>query len=284
MSGIEQPTAVLLATALLAVPAAGCFGSDGSLEAANATESADEATNATDLGTLPDGNPVPTQATLTGCSEQGGVFPVPQAMVGDVPEGFSFVSMDPAGLTATLLVIGLSCSLNDEEPVSELYGLVAVEPPEELAGETGTHAILLGGFSSLERQATIYRAWGMGEDVMPGDVTVEILQDTPVARGGHVLGTDGDFTVHMYSSVEGEPNPESAGEARVFGVADAEVTGAMDLTWTDSEGGYQTGEASLAFEGGDVPIPQPAGAGVAFHFWGEDYDITFEHVDLDETE
>lgn len=273
--------AALVAVVLLAAGLAGCIGGDdAALEGANTTDATDAA-NETDLGTLPDGEPVPLDLEMADCYEQTGVFPVPAEAVGELPEGFEPVPFDPAGQTATMLVIALDCSLPGDEAHSEVWGMVEVEPPEELAAEDAAFSLIaLGAISSTERRAHVYEAWGMGEDgILAGDVTVETLAETPPARGGHVLGTDDDFTVHMYTTVEGEPAPESAGKARAFGVDGGEVTGAMDVAWTDSQGGYQTGEAALAFEGG-APIPEPGGAGVAFHFWGEDYDVAFQYVDL----
>lgn len=275
---------LLLALVLLTAGLAGCIGDDaGDLEQANATDAAAEATNASELGTLPDGEPVPLDIEMADCYEQTGVFPVPAEAVGELPEGFEPVPFDPAGQTATMLVIALDCSLPGDEDHSEVWGMVEVEPPEELAAEDAAFSLIaLSAISSTERRAHVYEAWGMGEDeILAGDVTVETLAETPPARGGHVLGTDDDFTVHLYTATQGPPTPEEAGQARVFGVADAEVTGMMDVSWTDSEEGLQ-GEALLDIEDGGMDLPRPEGAGIAVHWWGG-FDFTYEHVDLDET-
>lgn len=271
---------LLLAVVLLTAGLAGCLGGeDAALEESNTTETT-PAVNESDLGTLPDGSPVPAETTLAGCHEQAGAFPVPRAFFeGEVPDGFEPVPFGPAGASATLVVISLSCSLSGEDQ-RVLWGMLVVEPPEGLAPEDGDVSLLaLGTISSDERQAHVYEAWGLGDEILTGDVTVENLQETNLGRGGHAMATDGDFTIHMYSSVGGEPAPETAGQARVFGESGGELAGAMDISWTDSEGGFQDGEATLAFEG-QAPIPQPESAGVAWHFWGDSYDVTFEHLDL----
>lgn len=293
-----------MAAVLLAAALAGCIGSDGgSAETASdpgpatagdgdatvpSNETGASAPNETEedanpLGTLPDGSPVPAQTTLAGCHEQIGVFPVPDRLVGtSTPEGFETASFGPLGETATLVVLSLSCTVDGEDH-GETWAMVEVEPPEEMASDEADFSLLvLGAITSSEDQTATYRAWGLGDDVLDGDVTVEALHEAGPTRSGHVLATDGDFTVHVYSGVGGEASPEEAGNARVFGAEDGEVTGIVDVAWTDAQGGYETGEATLAVEGGTpAPIPQPQGAGIAVHTWGEDYDITYTYTPLE---
>lgn len=272
--------AVLLVLAALA----GCIGGEeGSLESTDAPT--DVGTNAsTDGPTLPDGRPAPGNLTLAGCNEHGGAFPVPAGpFQEELPEGFSPVPFGPEGPTATLVVIAVSCSTSEGAPVAELTGFLQVEPSEDLSAGDVPHLVVLGGFSTSEQRVDVYDAWGMGDGIDVGDVTLEEPGQAPVARAGHAQGSGDGFTVDMVSTVEGPPEAESAGEARIFGVADGSVTGVVDLNWTDSQGGFAQGEATLTFQG-DVSvmagIPQPPTAGLAWHWWGDDYDIRLEHVPI----
>lgn len=290
----------LAAAVLLTAGLAGCIGTDeaspetasdpGAASADGGDATAPDSGNGTadvngtdgaGLGTLSDGSPVPTDLTFTGCSEQLGVFPVPaEAFGGSLPDGFSTVPFDPAGQTATLVAISLSCTREDGSEYRDVAGLLQVEPPEDLSRDDADFQyVLLGGVIADERSAEIYRAWGLGDDVDAGDVQIDVLADTPAARGGQVHAETEGFSLRMDSAVGGSPSGTEAGAARLFGVGNGTVSGVVDVDWTTSANGFQTGEAQLSISEA-TPVPQPIGEGLGLHFWGDEYTITFEHVDL----
>lgn len=235
--------------------------------------------NRTSADTLSDGSPIPAGFELTGCQEQGAIIPADPDSADELPQGFSHVSSDPLGTTATIHWFGRSCELEGEASYGEIWGLWEVRPPEHLAKDGAEiHFLAFSVSSSDERQVDVYEAWGMEELVIPAQISVEVLQETPSSRTGHVSGHAGGVTLNVYTSMYGESVPEPAREARVFGFADGEVTGAMDLAWTQADDALSDGEATWSV---DPPPPSPE-SGLGFHRWGDSYDLTVERVDLSE--
>lgn len=272
---------------LLLVVAAmgGCIGDSGEQVEETDTEDGPFFNGTSQQQALPDD--VPRNVTLGGCNEHGGAFPIPQDMFGaELPDGFSYVPFDPAGQSATLIVIGLSCSLAGGGSVGELWGFLHVDPPQELAVSDAVHLAVLGGFVDDRAQVEIYHAWGLGEggSLSVGDVAVETIQQTPMARAGQTTAGDEGFTIRMTSAVQGEPSPESAGSARLFGIQGGDLTGIVDVDWTDSDAGFDQGEGHLSIEG-ELQDLSPEGpafstAGVAWHFWGDSYDLRFSYTPI----
>lgn len=240
--------------------------------------------NRTSADTLPDGSPIPEGFELTGCHEQGGVFPADPDRAGDLPEGFSHVSSDPAGATATIHWIGRMCDLEGDASYGEIWGFWEVQPPEHLVREVADiHLLAFSIQTSDQRQVDVYKVWGIGEFVIPSVIDVEVLQDGPPSRTGHVSGDAGGFVLDIYTTMHGEAAPEPARTARVFGYADGQLTGAMDLAWTQADGALLDGEAAWSVE---VPLtavpPPPPEPGTGVHRWGESYDLTVDRVELAE--
>lgn len=252
-----------LAALLLLAGLAGCIGQD------TIDEDPEEQLDTAATGVEED---LPTPSLeMTGCSEQLGIFPIvaPPGMA-ELPEGFESENL--------LYIFATECRSPAAEAsgtVAQLQGGLFVTPPSELAHDDAVaHALPFGAFVSDANVSSIFTEWNLGQ-VVEGDVTVELLADTPAARAGHALGGDGSFTVHMYSEatvpVEGEP-----GLVRFFGVEDGTVTNAVDMTWTGAQAAQ--GEATYAFEGDAAFLPPPAEPGIVEHWWGEDYAFSFEHV------
>lgn len=238
----------------------------------------------TSVDTLPDGSPIPDGFELTGCQEQGGVFPAHPVRTGELPEGFSHVPSDPAGTTATIHWTGRLCDLEGDASYSEIWGFWEVQPPGHLAGEgADLHLLAFSVETSDPRQVDVYEAWRMDDLVVPSEISVEVLQDTPTSRTGHVRGDAGGFVLDIYTTMHGEAAPDPARTARVFGTVDGEVAGAMDLAWTQADDALFDGEATWSV---DVPVtavpPPPPEPGIGVHRWGEGYDLTVDRVDLSE--
>lgn len=240
--------------------------------------------NRTSTDTLSDGSPIPAGFHLTGCEEQGGTFATNPARAGDLPEGFSHVPSDPAETTTTLHWIGRSCELDGDASYGEIWGLWEVRPPEHLAKDGAQlHFLAFSVSSTDERQVDVYETWGMENQVIPARISIEILQETPPSRTGHVSGEAGGATLNIYTSMHDETAATPARTARVFGYADGELTGAMDLAWTQAENTLSDGEATWSV---DVPLTAvarpPPESGLGFHRWGDSYNLTVERVDLSE--
>ncbi len=226
-------------------------------------------------------NDAPSLVRYESCHELLALVPVPMdAVAGFAPEGFTVVPFDPAGTHATVAGISLDCEQNGSE-VNELLGLLAVEPPAELAAANATmHVVMIGGFGDNEEAHAAYVAWGFG-DVFA--MTTDIRQDTVVSAalggvggtsGGMATATDGDFGATLVTRVAGPQMAQDAGSVRVFPANDA--THAMDVSWTGSAA--MQGGAEMHLSMGGVPISASGGIGV--HNWGDDYIIEYRQADL----
>lgn len=239
---------IILAILLTSAALAGCIGSDDDpIESAGAENVTTDATNTT-LGLLPDGSPVPTTVELSDCQLEAGFFQIPLQLAGEMaPSGATPAATGPAGQTGTFIVSGLACTDDTGESTGEVWGFVVVERPEGVPqSEYGDPVAAVGSFIDSDRLIEIYEAWGLYA-ASPGEVTVETLQETPAARAGHVLATNGDFTVHAYTSAPNQPSAEDASGVQVLHFAEGEVQAVVELAWGEHEG--VNGEATLKFEG-----------------------------------
>lgn len=251
-------TAILLLTAAMA----GCIGADTS-----------EEIEGTDVppGESPREVEIPQGMEMTGCSEQLGIFPMvsPGEAMAPLPEGFESEHL--------FYIFATHCEASaaaEGDAVTQLHGGLFVVPPDDLAREDAVaHALPFGAFVDHGNVTSVFDEWNMGAE--EGDVTVETLAETPAARTGHALGSEGSFTVHMYSEAlspgEGEP-----GVVRFFGIDDGEVANAVDMTWTEAS--VLQGQATYAFDGQTSPFPPPAEPGIVEHWWGDDYAFEFTYV------
>lgn len=264
---------------MLAAGLAGCIGTGG--DETISPETTDLPSPA-DLPLLPDGTPAPASVTLAGCTEQLGAFPTPPMALGPIPEGFALESFDPAGATVTSVAITLSCTYGEDEVV-EMYGGYPVAPPADLVDpEADVHILIFGAWTTSQALLDVYEAWGVADLTSLGDVSLETI-GAPVGEIGHALGTGDGFTVHVYTAVAGETGTQPGGKARVFTMnGDGELTGVLDVAWTESMQ-LVDGVAELRFEGGLNPFILAFGQvnpGIGMHFWGEEYALTYEYVDL----
>lgn len=272
--------ALLTTVLLLGAGLAGCIGSDG-------TETLDTSGVEDVAGTDEAG--VPVTFDYHGCSEHIGLVPVPFA--GDsriFPEGFEPTPypLDPTGTSVTVVLMSLSCSHADSEAgldvadIDEFFFMVPVEVPEAYAADdVDLYALLLPSFVSNQEVADLYEAIGM-PGVRVGDVTQEAME-SPMARTGHALGTDGASWAHLYTAVAGAEEAGEAGKARLFGVEDGKISGILEASWTEFSS--VSGEATYRLDQGNL---DPAVllfsllfgtySGIGVHAWG--FDMEFREV------
>ena len=266
--------ALTLVTALFA----GCIGSDDTTEPLD--ENVDASTEP--LGPLlPDGTPAPLSTTLQGCDEHFAVLPQPPvAAEGQIPDGFSLIPFDDAGLMITMVVLAYTCTYGNET-VGEMHGAWLVEPPEELRSpEAEVHVVNFGAWTTHDGLLETYAAWGAGASFSIGEVSVA-TDATPLGRAGHALGQDDDLTVHLYTATTADETTQSPGLARVFFVEADHVSAILDVSWTESQQSVN-GVAELMVDGGADPFLLAFGKanpGIAIHNWGEEYALTYHYVE-----
>jgi hypothetical protein len=228
--------------------------------------------------------------TFEGCDEYAGVFPVPEALsgaAGHLPEGFQPLYFDQANQLVTYFITGYACTSPTAagaadaggDKVAENVVMLIVTPPKEFAKQgVDIYGAIVVVDTTSEAHASSYRSWGIF-DGNKTEVMVEELQDTPVARVGHVLAKEKAFTAHQYSIGGGPEQALAAGQARVFGVHDKKVTGILDVNWTAATG--RQGETTLRFEQDPGPDAEPpVYPGLAQQAASPTYNWVFQHVPL----
>lgn len=259
-----------LAIVLVTVVVAGCIGTTGE---ASETQSVDDA--ATEAP--PSSSALPGPFTLRACAEQFGLFTIPASDAEPyLPDGFELTGLSGTPLpegTAHLVVLAYTCD-EDGVAVTEFSADLVVEPPEAVRNDdAGDHYINVVGVTTSASTLDAYHAWGL-TGMQEGEVGIDAAADTPLAGAWGSHAAQGSAEARMTTSALGPPTAASGGEVRIFGVEDRKVTGALDITWTDVEGGY--GEAAFQDEG-LVPVATEE-VGLGGSFWG--FDETFRPVAL----
>lgn len=216
---------------------------------------------------------------FAGCTEQLAILPTPMEEArGVVPEGFEPVAFDPGGAFAIVAGITFSCAgltgLVQEDGAQEMTGILVVAPPEELrVAGVDTYGIPIGSYTGSQALADLYNGWDIPTSVSAITLTAV---DAPMARATVAQGEDDTSAVTIVTAAA-VPAPQAAGMARIFGVRDGVVTGAVDFAWTASEG--LQGSSVLLFSDGQMPLPFPA-PGLGFQYWADDYAYHLEHKPL----
>lgn len=261
---------------ILIVPAAGCLslGDDDATQEAPAED------------TPPDASQDPTTLAFESCHEQVGTFTLSAEAYHDrLPPGFEPQGMDPGDETALVTLFTWRCEnvLVDEQPtgpVTEMVGTLNVNPPPELEGQNASaHVVILHGVTDSEPLKIVYDAWGLHME--KGEVTMATEEPIPgTVRSGHATST-ASFETVLNTNVAGPVEDREAGEARFFGVMDAELTSILDGWWRDVPN-MQQGEATLIETHPDAvsPASEPL-EGLGFHYWGDGFGFGYERVNLD---
>lgn len=274
-SNPSAPSTAAVTALAFALVLAGCLGAlDPSAEQAGGQQAPDadagaDGPNATAA--------LPEVLAVEGCNEHFGVFPVPGPAVTDrLPDGFAHEHM--------AYVFAFTCDTaaldgEDVEAFSFATAGVFVAPPERhrLDGAIA-HAVSVWTVATTESAADAFAAWDLG-DVVEGDVVLEVLGEAPPGHGARMTADDGDGVLHMYTGVRDPPTEGEAGTARIFGVADGQLTGYVDINWTSAD--VYEGGAMAGYEGPDSPLGVPLGPGAAYHWMGDGYGATFRAVALD---
>lgn len=227
----------------------------------------------------------PAGLTLGPCLEQFAFLPVPMAVAQRfMPEGFTPVAFDAAGLTAVMAGVGFRCERVEGGglalgEVRALAGAIAVQPPPRYQNPDVQHYVVpLGGFVSSPELAEVFRAWGL-PNVRDADVAFQLHAEGPTARLGDVSATAGAARVDFVTSPAGVQEAQPPSKFRVFIAPGGRVAGAIDWAW-DLGDTIETGTALLSASPDNGVFPLPAGAGLGFHYWGPTYVYHLSYVAL----
>lgn len=264
---------MVLALAMLTAGLTGCIGSDSGTR--NVPSATDRAPGSPSFA---DGAPAPTSLQVRDCYEHAGFFPVPaSAYEGKLPDGFELASYqeEPSGHSAVLEVFAAACEHPNGTTVSWAETVLRVDPPGAWENEDAIgHGLILSWVTTSEHRARVNDAWGLGDVVQTGDVSLKEAQ-TPAVRQGTLHVSTGETTFRLETLAGGPPDQAAGIEFRVFGLGDdGTVTGAKDVTWTQNTAAFGSGVLSgsaHAALGGVVPAEIGTGA----HFWGFDETETF---------
>ncbi len=261
--------AALVIVVVVTAAFAGCIGPT---DDASATQSVDDA-----AVEAPANTSIPGPFTLRNCDEQFGLFSISAGEAEPyLPEGFElagfFGTPLPEG-TAHLVILTYTCE-EDGSTVTEFSADLIVEPPKELRNDdAGDHYVNVMGVTTSASTLEAFRAWGL-TSMQEGDVTLEHTMDTPLGMTWGSEASHGTAEARMTTATQGPPADLDGGEVRIFGVEDATVTGAVDVTWTGTVGAF--GETVLE-SNGLVPLANDE-VGVGGAFLG--FDETFTPVEL----
>ncbi len=251
------------ALALLAVLLlAGCAGKgpdDGGPDdpAASGTASSSPTASQDPVAPLPNGTQPAAAPTLTldGCTNHGGVFPVPMAGArAALPEGFEPIPSpsDPAG-GATLYVLFLVCEGssvdgNDTGPANVAYAELAVVPPDALKlPGVSDYTVPLAIGASAEPVADRLALYRLG---IAGRSTVSDVVET--GSGGTFKMTFEGVTLEI-DAVAGPPAGALAdGAFALVGVQDG---AARTVVQARSQGG-QAAEGAAVLRSEGLPLLQ----------------------------
>ncbi len=259
----------------MALLLAGCLGVDD-------TPTAEEAEATPD----PEDPFSPRSMSFEDCHEHVGAFSLPASVFeSSLPDNFEPQGMDPDDQTALFTLFTWSCEnvLVDEEPmgsVLEMVGMVNVHPPTDLAGENASaHVAILHGVTDQDALLPAYEEWGL--PIEHGEVTMATQEPVPtLTRHGQASAQAGYETV-LNTNVAGPVEEREAGEARFFGVMNAELTSVLDGWWHDVPN-MQEGEATLV-EANPEAIPSVVPLeGLGYHYWGSGFGFGYERVPLSE--
>lgn len=228
---------------------------------------------------------VPEEVAYWGCREQVGVFTLPSEAYQDrLPEGFE--PRGPEGDEATALVSLYTWACEETEvdgvasgPVVEMVGMVSVDPPDEYEDEEASaYAVIIHGVSNRSDLVEVYEAWGLNME--QGHVEMDTDEVAGAARAGEAV-SEASFRTELDTSVAGPVEERAGGEARFFGVVDAELTAILDGWWVDVPA-MQEGEATLVESNlGSVPPDAFPLEGVGIHYFGEGFGFGYERVPIE---
>ena len=250
---------------ILAMAGAGCFGDkggkddDGGADSSSSTSpSAGTGGNATVGPGLAPLNATAPSLVLSGCTNFGGVFPVPMAdAVAALPAGFAPVASpnDPAG-GATLYILFLECEGsqvdgNDTGGVNVAYAELAVVPPAEytlpgISDYTVPLAIGAGNKAVGDRLALF-----MLGKAGPSTVT-DVTDATPGPRKARMV-VDG-VTLDLTCQFAGEAGTLQDGGFALIGVQDGVV---KTVVQAFSQGG-SAAEGTVTQQSAGLPILEQA--------------------------
>ena len=247
-----------------------------SMPSGSAGTSSGPALNATLPGnaTLPK---PPQRLELTGCTNYGGVFPVPMASAtAALPSGFTPIpaANDPQG-GATLYAIIVECTAskvdgNDTKAARLGYAELAVTPPANLVLDGVTDCTVPVFFASsndeVAKALLDLGISGRAHSSSSTDVT------DGMDHSYQASFTIGDATVQLTVDIAGPDTGQVAsGSFMVYGVQDGKLT--TILKGTSSDGGARQGPALLQAAG--TPVAKDARQG-ALGFSAAGFSLTYE--------
>jgi len=278
------PLALILAASLLA----GCAGGDDDAGVSDdALGPAVLVPPDENLTIDPPEPAIPLELVLSGCSLQTGWFQAPLSFfASEIPAGFTPVSEAPGGQTVRVEIDAFTCETVAGDGVSgtaesQLWISLAVTPPAEYTGPgIGNYVVPLSITIPNDAVGAVLRAWGVGDVMETGSVTVTTLQDAGSVRMGQSSAREDGFFVEMATVATGSVVNADAAMGRVFLIEDGQVTGAIDVTVSTGQA-IVGGLAAVRVEPGVVeqvsslPIASP---GLAYHAWGAEYGYTYRLV------
>lgn len=261
--GRRRLLAIAFAVVLLAVPLAGCVGSDAPSGPAGPTVDAgagagngtdrpgDNATRANGTG----GPAVPSRLSFGGCTSHLGFFFLPAELVAEeVPPGFSPASQDPAGATATVIAVGAACgnatSDGFDGPVDGVGAMtffLAVDPPDEYEdGDLADHLIHIATANTSPDVVEVQQAWNL-TPVEEGSVDL-IETSTAAARTGQVEARSENVSATLHTATESAStaSADPGFTVRLYAVPDGEITDVVDINV--SAYNRTEGTAKMVFE------------------------------------
>lgn len=213
---------------------------------------------------------MPGPVPLADCREQFAIFPLPADRADPLPPGFEPVPYpgDPAGETVQLVTVAYTCERkgpDGDEAVSEMLGMMAVEPPESHRnGSIDAYFAVIVGATTSEAMNETYHAWGIPQ-IQQGPVSLALPAQTPAAGAARAWARLDGSPVRVNTTTPGPVQAGDPGKARLFGVDGASVTGAVDHDWNATE---TMGPGEARFDSDVIPVPVLPGMG--HHAWGYD--------------
>lgn len=211
--------------------------------------------------------------TLDQCQEAFGAFRIAAEDARPyVPEGFTLVGLDgpaPAG-QATLVVIGFACRSDEDGATStQLLVEIVVDPPAEHEDpDAGFHYVHVVGMTSSQAVQDALAHWGI-PDIGLGGVGLTVGMANGLLSP-EIAASNDTVQARLTANVSDHPAAPVAGSgARVFGVQDGELTGIVDLAWTETQS--LAGGATVVDDGWiPFPVGQPGPGG---YFWDYEVDV-----------